>query len=289
MPGGRRGRDGQGGPGGPRGDRGNRALRFFNGGGASQSTIDVSRLVDDLHLAPSDPAQFQSALLEYEQSATAALQSMYETSMRVQIARDKMRAQGPRGQGEDRNRGPGGGGGALQNFMQTEGRAAREAQQALIALNKSTLTKLSSTLPESNSLELRRAYYRKAFPEIFRDSRSAEPRLTDALNLSDLTDEQRTQIQQIAADFHGSYDQISEKMIDLESAAADTFSGGGAGGAGGGGQNRDWQAIQDQMRSREKLDFDRNDLNDKTLARLRAALNEDQVQRLGGLRNDQVN
>jgi hypothetical protein len=43
------------------------------------------------------------------------------------------------------------------------------------------------------------------------------------------------------------------------------------------------------MRSREKLDFDRNDLNDKTLARLRAALNEDQVQRLGGLRNDQVN
>ena len=55
-------------------------------------------------------------------------------------------------------------------------------------------------------------------------------------------------------------------------------------------QNRDWQAIQQQMRTREKIEFDRKDLNDKALARLRATLNEQQIRQLGGLQpNDGKN
>jgi hypothetical protein len=55
---------------------------------------------------------------------------------------------------------------------------------------------------------------------------------------------------------------------------------------GGPGVQRDWQAIQDQQRAMEKISFDRDDLNDRALSRLRAALSEDQVQRLGGLREE---
>ena len=35
------------------------------------------------------------------------------------------------------------------------------------------------------------------------------------------------------------------------------------------------------MRNREKLEFERNDLNDRMLVRLRGTLTEEQVQRLG--------
>jgi hypothetical protein len=167
-----------------------------------------------------------------------------------------------------------GGNDDARRLMDTQSQAAAQARNAVAALNKSTLNKLMSALPDSDARNLRHTYYEKAFPGVFRDPRSAEPHLDAAMKLPDLTDQQRTQIQEITLDFRNQYDQLNDKLVDLEAAMPDM---------GGPPQGRDWQSIQEQMRTREKIEFDRNDLSDKTLAKLRSALNEQQIQSLGGL------
>lgn len=257
-----------------RGGAGARAFRMF-ANQSDEASVDLAALVDELKPEPADPAAFNAALLAYEQTVTAAFQKNYETGLRVQLARDRMMAEATSIEGGDRR---------VQitadvrNLMEGDGRAAREARQAIADLNKSSLATLSGMLPAGQAQSLRRAYNREAFPGVFRDPRSAEPHLAAALALGDLTEQQRSTIQEVAAEFHGAYDQMCERMLELEATAPDM---------GGPPQNRDWQAFQQRLRDREKLEFDRNELSDKALARLRAALTEPQIQQLGGLRTDE--
>jgi hypothetical protein len=164
--------------------------------------------------------------------------------------------------------------------MENEGRAAGEARDAVTALNKSTLPRVLALLPADQAQTLRRSYFQKAYPQVFRDERSAEPHLKAALTLPSLNSDQRSAVQEISMEFHSQYEALCDQMVELEANAPDLERAiGGRGGREGG----DWQQIQEQMRNREKIEFERNDLNDKTLSRLRAALNEDQIRQLGGL------
>jgi hypothetical protein len=162
----------------------------------------------------------------------------------------------------------------MRQIMEGDGRTARDARQAVNSLKRASLAKMKELLSESQAQELQRAYNRKAFAGVYRDSRSAERHLSEALALEDLSPQQRTQVQEIAAEFHANYDAVSEKLVELEANRTD-FSAAA--------ENRDWRGVGDQMRAREKLQFDRNDVNDKAISKLRAALTEEQIARLGGL------
>lgn len=286
------GRGGRGGPGG-----GQRMVFTTMGGGSGESTVDLSMLVEQSKITPADPAQLDGSLAEYEAAATATFQIMFETGMRLRQATDRMAGQFNRG--GDRG-GNGGGnavnidGDAIRQAMETDGKAARDAAAAMTTLNRETLDRLLASLDAVNADILRRDYNRKAFPDIYRDPRSAEPRIEAALALPDLSDQQRGILQAMAIEFHTTYDALCDQMVELErSAPATNFGGGGGGGGGGGrggqgggaggggGPNIDFQALQERMRAREKLDFERTDLSDKMLARLRSSLSEEQIARLG--------
>lgn len=306
--GGGRGRFNGPGGGGPNGPGGGGRGRFGTFIGANnESSVDIVKVVDDVKPKPADPVQFNAMVVDYETAVTAAFQSAYESQMKAQQAMEKLTAQmtsqrgaggpggGAGGPGGNRGGGPGGPGNGFRELMEGDGRVAREAKQAIATLNRETIAKLVAALPETEAQSLRRAYNRKAFADVYNDSRSAEPQLNAALKLADLSDQQRSQIQEIAAEYRGNYEAMCDKMIELETAAAAAgnpmMGGGGPGGNGGGrgqggGRGPDWQTMQDQMRNREKLDFERNDLSDKAIARLRGALNEEQVQRLGGLQTE---
>ncbi len=279
--GGDRGPRGGGGPGGDRGPRGGgpggpggAALRFIGGGESGESSLDLTSLVDSLPLSPSDQSQFDSTLTEYSTAALASLQKLYDATLKMGAAREKMTTQFSRGDGNREGR-TSQVADSMRSMMENEGRASSDARKAFATLNKSTLDRLLPTLPSGQAQTLRQAYYKKAFPSVFNDPRSADPHLDAALTLGSLTDQQRSQIQEIAVEFHGQYDSLCEKLIEMEANASDLTS-----------PNRDpavWQTMQEQMRTREKIEFDRNDLNDKTLGKLRSALNEQQIQQLGGL------
>jgi len=247
------------------------------GGASSEASVDVSAVVEDVNPPAADPKQLDATLATYESQATAAFQNLFETSMRMRQAMDRMSGQFAR---MERNGDFNINGGVIRDSMQNDGQAARQASDTLVSLNRQTLDQLIAQLDAGAGDQLRRAYNRKAFPDVYRDSRSAEPRLQAAMALPDLSDQQREQISTISGEFRTAYDTLCDQMIDLEkSGGSNSFAAAGPGG--GPPQPADLQAMQERMRNREKLDFERNDLNDRMLARLRGALTEEQVQRLG--------
>lgn len=277
------GRDGRRGPGG---DRGGAAVRMFGPGmGGGEASVDLAAVATGMQKAASNPTEFDSVLSEYEQAALAAFQKLYEANLRMAAARDKMMAQSIRRDGDRETRTVQIGDG-MRGLMENEGRAAREARNAVAALNKSTLPRLMSALPSGEAQILRRSYYQKAFPSIFNDSNSAEPHLNGALKLPTLTDQQRSAIQELALEYRGQYDDLSEKLIAMEESGPDLadLPFGGRGGREGG----NWQDFQERMRTREKIEFDRKDLNDKTVTRLSGVLTEQQLRELG-LERDRTN
>jgi hypothetical protein len=259
--------------GGPRRGGGQRvAFVGGPGGGASaEATIDVSVLVEQNDLEATDRAQLDAALADYEVAATAAFQNLFDTAMRVRQSMDKMTSQFTRGDG---NVSVQINGESMRQVMEGDGRASREARSTMIDLNRATLERLGALLEPQSADRLRHAYNRKAFPDVFRDPRSAGPRIDAALALTDLTDSQRDQLQTIAAEFHGEYDNLCNQLIDLERNA-------GAIGGPGDGAPFDLGAFQERMRNREKIEFERNDLSDRMLARIRATLSPEQSQRIG--------
>ena len=193
--------------------------------------------------------------------------------------------------------------------MDTNGRASRETAAEITTLNKATLARLIEALPPDAAQSLRMEYNRKAYPNIYNDSRSAEPHLKAALALEDLSPQQRSQIAEMTQEYRAAYDQLCDQLVELmANASANGFPGfggpgggpggggrnggaagaggasGGAAGSGGGGGQRDMQSWQQQQRALEKVNFDRDELSDNALARLRAALNDEQTQR--GLRDE---
>jgi hypothetical protein len=249
-------------------------------GQSAESPIDLTAVTRELTLTPTDTAAFQTAMSEYEQTITDSFAKMYDSAMRMQQGMDKFFAQaasrereaGDNGEGRARRFEMGGDG--MRQVMEGDGRAAREARQAVTSQNRASLEKIKTLLPEAQAQELQRTYNRKAFASVYRDTRSAERHLTAALALEDLTSQQRTQVQEITAEFQSNYDAISEKLVELEASRQDMSATP---------ENRDWRGMGDQMRNREKLQFDRNDVNDKAVSKLRAALTEEQIARLGGL------
>jgi hypothetical protein len=112
---------------------------------------------------------------------------------------------------------------------------------------------------------------------VFRDDRSADEQLRAASSLPDLSSEQRAQLDGIAVEYRGAYQQLCERMIELSAqGAADE----------GQGFDRDWSAIQERQRSMETLVFDRNELSDKARSRLRAVLTEEQARAAGLTQQD---
>ncbi|MCI0363077.1 MAG: hypothetical protein L0219_04300 [Phycisphaerales bacterium] len=276
----RGGRDG-----GREGNRDWRDSRAFragtDGGDSAEAGIDLAGLVDELKLVPNDPAALDATLLEYEKAATVAFQKSFEAGMTMQQSREKMFAQMARAVGEERGPGgPGGPGGGFRQMMEIEGRAAREARQAVVALNHQTLATLAPAFPEPAAAQLQQAYNKAAFANVYRDPDSAEPQITAALALTDLTDQQRSQVQQVALDFQSAYGQTCEKLIELSIAERRSNTGQSR----DEGQQRDWQARQEQRRQREAIYFERDEVCEKALSKLRGILNEDQMNRLGGLK-----
>jgi hypothetical protein len=261
------------GPGGGRGGRnatGSRGFGFF-GSGSEESSLDLAIVLEAVSLSTDERAAVDQTLRDYEKTATDAFRKQYDSTLRMRQAMDKAVAQSAqsRAAGENMQMGA-----YFRELMEADGRASREASRELSALNRATRDTIMAMLSSAAQQELRQSYNRKAYAEIFRDPQSASTHLTAALRLEDLSPQQRSTINDLSVEYHASYDQLSERMIELQ-ASSPQFDPGGPPEA------RDWQAMQDRQRSMEKLTFDRNDLSDKAMSRLKVVLSDEQTQRIG--------
>ena len=94
-------------------------------------------------------------------------------------------------------------------------------------------------------------------------------KITAAMGLPRLTAQQRMAVNQLSADFRGTYGALCQQMADIMAAAG---SGDGRNG---------WQMRIERQRELEKVRSERDDLSHKTVLQLRALLTDEQVSRLG--------
>ena len=143
----------------------------------------------------------------------------------------------------------------------------------VVELNRRTLDRLTQSLGRADADAVRDAYHRRAYPRIFEDDGSAWPELTAALDLPDLTGDQRVAIQDLSVEFRSSYDDLCRQLVELRlRVPLDQPAWGG----------QRWRSATDRNRSSERLETDRTNLSDKARLRLKSRLSEEQARRVFG-------
>ena len=148
----------------------------------------------------------------------------------------------------------------------------------LLLGRRSRREELRSALPPEAAESLRRAYRTEVFPRIFQDPRSAEKLIAAVFAMDDLSDEQRAEVADIAAEYRPAYDTLSEKMVEVEEARAAQ----GRPGFDGDQEKmrKQLETMQEQRRLEKQLRFDRSDLSQRVRDQVRLVLTEAQRDRI---------
>jgi len=249
-------------------------------GGSAESSVDVAALIDNLDLSDDQLGTIDETLLTYEHEATDVFRRHYEASRRIEEDQAKMIARFTRAS-EDGNRREISLEGENAEAMEDLHRQARESKSRLLDLNRTVLNSLTGALDAATAESLRRAYNRRAFPDVYHDPRSILPRLRLALSLDDLTPDQRQRLQELTAGYNAAYDAFCEQLVAHARESSDTeLAEPGA---------FDFHGIQNRSHDTRQIRFDRNELTDRTRSNLRAILNPDQIQQIGGLNEPRHN
>jgi len=240
--------------------------------GAQESSIDLVRLVQRQRLHPDHLTALDPILQKYEKDAVDVVKARYDASMAYMRAQEQWNVEASSVQDEngmDFGR-------RYRALLEVPLRAAGEADGMVSELNRTTLTALTEALPAAEAYALRREYNKRAFPTIYQDGTALERQLDEALRLGDLTDEQRRIVTDLIAEYRPAYEALCEQMVSHTSTQPNINRAFGW-------EGEEWQKMQEQQEVMEKMRFDRNELNQRAVARLKAALTEDQIKRIGGL------
>ncbi len=149
-----------------------------------------------------------------------------------------------------------------------------EASRAIAQINRGTLAEILELLGEQSSRSVRYAYNRRAFPGVYYDQASVQSQLAAAMELDDLTGDQRDQLSDLGASYLSEYERLCLEMIDIMSSGGmdpSTF------------DQDDWTEWQKRQEQIQMIQFDRNELSYRAAARLEALLGGGQIARIGGL------
>ncbi|MEE9130210.1 MAG: hypothetical protein V3T84_09340 [Phycisphaerales bacterium] len=145
-----------------------------------------------------------------------------------------------------------------------------ENRRRISNITEEHLAQILEQLPPANAQDLRFAYNRKAFPDIYRDSIEVEKSIASILRFPNLAEAQRNQIDAIAQNFRSRFMEISDKGIALlreqEREMGNTSF------------NMPTRRTIEREVQRERLEFDRDEVCARAMMRLRLALSETQRQ-----------
>jgi hypothetical protein len=253
----------------------------FMPGSSREQRVDLVRLIDSLELEPAQLDALDGPLSAYEQALAVPFRDRYEASMASQQSIEKLSMEMMQAQqdaeGDDMDQGEMiAMGMKMQEAMRADRDRINQAEKSIVEMNRSSLPQLAEALGPDAGARLADAYDRAAFPEAFNDAESPASAFTRALELHDLSDEQRGRIQAIESDFKIASKSLSQTIIDQLKSGSGSFDFDF--------DPEKFQEFQARQAALEKLRFDRRELHAATLSKLRAALSEAQVARLGGLR-----
>ena len=264
-----------------------RAQSALRGGGMMMSTLLTSRQLRlDLDRATADLSaegrtKCAAALQAWRTqliTELATAQSQMDEAMKVQMAFMQSTVQT-----DDE-----GGVNASANFTIDEKQAAQierarrpleETIARIDASQRAAVDAVASTLPAADALAFRRTARRQTHPEAFRSQEKVDAAVTRVLALPDLSTARVEAVSKLADDFRTRSDALAERSIERTDKSDSAMSGVLQGGPGEDPQQmmRKMQTLQRADRSRGDAAYDREELNARTLRRLRALLTPEQA------------
>ena len=239
---------------------------------SAEGSLDLVELVEDRTLDDDALQRINSVLAAYEGPATDLFRKRFEAQLAFQQAMRVWSAAAQSLQGDPAE--------AMeyarrhQEIVGDASEKVNDTSRKVAELNRRTLEELVNTLPDAAGTSIRTAYERKAYPSIFKDPVSIERHLRAAFRLKDLTEQQREQLDLLAATYDPEYQRLSKAMVAQ---------------VGGHPMNPlnfepgDWQEYQQKQEQMKRLRFDRDELCYRAINKLKASLSPEQIKRIGGL------
>ncbi len=156
-------------------------------------------------------------------------------------------------------------------MMEVQQAMDRLAEKQAAAL-RTALDELLAALPESRREALQWAYDQAAYPQIFRDPRSAMPFIEKAQTFGDLTEAQRTQLQALHDSYRTDYMQHCRDMVPKQEPAAP-----------GAKPEEQMMRQMERMNATAKVQFERDERSARAVSQLKRILTEEQSKRIAGL------
>ncbi len=179
---------------------------FWGDGGG---IVDLVELVYEVELDQSTLHTISAVLDAYETEVGPAFED------RLELAKSAKRRLNAARRAGDSDAGPGVAEAIMEKWRQQQ-QVLIENRRRISAIAESHLAQVLSELPPVAAQELRFAYNRKAFPDIYRDSIEIEKSIASILRLPNLAEAQRNQIDAIARNFRARFMELSDTAIALQ-------------------------------------------------------------------------
>jgi hypothetical protein len=161
-------------------------------------------------------------------------------------------------------------------------RARKPLEEAIARIEASqaaAVETVAATLPAADALALRRAVRKQTHPEAFRSQEKVDAAIDRALAIADLPPDRIEAVSRLAEDFRTRSDALVERSIERTDKSDAAVSG-----LLQGGPDDDPSRMRNQVRKLQGADrirtdaaYDREELNARTLRRLRALLTPEQA------------
>ena len=189
------------------------ATRFVTGMNPSVR-VDLFALIHDLEFSPDDVVAIDVPLRRYESQLTDNLKSLHaETSgMFERISQSVQETVGTIDQSDPEQMRS-----MFEAFRTAWEQATIEVNEVasnVSSLNRNTFENMTPLLSDNGRRSLQRNFYRRAYSTGFRNSGAADRRFDSALQLTDLSDETRSAIGQLRADYEVQFRTIASPLMD---------------------------------------------------------------------------
>lgn len=254
-----------------RGDEDN--VSYPRGGpmGMAAESVDVGRLLlkqDDGAVDGAAIASARPALEAYHERTMELLRERLAAQVEYDAAQMRWTARSMEAQA---------GGEALdytayEEIVQRPMNALQQKDRDASAIDAEAIDALEGSMSAEAYSAVLTAHRRAAHPSVFQDPQSMQRHLDRAMDLPDLSGEQRTELAEMAAAYRNAYMSLCLKLIDLYDGYDTT---------GWGTQDFDWQSWSKLSEQAQRIQFERSELSAKTMGRLKVLLSDDQFNRLG--------
>jgi len=186
----------------------------FDGGG-----VDLVDILYELDLSDETWSAIEPVVAEYELSSNAALKVLHDKTMDMMVAMfealEEMGLGSFQPDFDDMERMEEFGR-MMQEAMDRVSKDVQQASERARTINEQSRTLIARVLPADVTPRFQEEYLHRAYPNVYNDWESPERLIRGALRMEEISADQKTQIESIAARWEPAYEVFQKQLIELE-------------------------------------------------------------------------